>query len=210
MGWSELGGAPAATAALAVLSGCLLFLLLAARSRISPRGGTPACGGDCADLRSTVSALQEELRELSDAMTHRLDAKIGSLRELLQQATKTIQELRRLSPGAASGRPVTAVVQDYTNVRRDQGGTPPPGDTPAGRRAPRRAAAPPQSIAAKHAQVCELAAQGMDTTRVASLTGMQSGEIELILSLNRTTGPLDRGGRRRPARAVEPHEEAEA
>ena len=217
MEWNvELGGAEAAALALAVISGTLLIALIILWSRQSRRGAPPAQTTDSAELHAAMVRLQDELPQLFRNMTGRLDAKMRALRELIQEAGATIDELRR-SNAVNSAAPHTATAE-----RRAA----PPAE-PADRESEQnndhapvvhvetqsKPAVPPKADltelrSQRYAHVYSLADAGLDPTEISAETGMHRGEVELVLSLRRKRVRLDRADRPEPTRIPSSPEEA--
>ena len=161
MAWIEqgAGGVP----------GSLVYLLLAAalilgigipllRRRRAPAGAAPADG----HARAELERLLAEIQDLSREHIARLDTKIRLLNQLLLDCDRKQKEIEALL-----GRPSSA---------------PPPGGATAGKPA---SSPPPRAANPLHDQVYALHDAGKNLLEICGATGLEKGEVELILGLRR-------------------------
>ena len=211
MEWSELGGVHPA-AALAVLASALLLLLLGVWPRRSRRTAAPTARQEPEEVHRNLVCVQSELRELVRDMNGQLDAKMQALRNLLHEARCTIEELRQLT-----GRPATssslAAVPSYTPAPSNAGPAAslvrldaarhnlsrPHAHKPADR-------SRPDLRHQRYSRIYTLADEGLGASQIATESGLQRGEVELILSLRRKQHHVDPGSRPEPV--DDPSEEA--
>jgi hypothetical protein len=177
MEWWEQGGGQAAGIALAAL-GLLISGTMALWSRWTRRArayDSAAC--ESAQLRETMLQLRGELEQLVGSMTGRLDARMHALRELLGEARTTTDNLRKLThpPAPANSVRVDSPIAARTHESPD----------------------PADDRSKRYSRVYALADRGLDPAQIALETGLQRGEVGLILSLRRQPRP-DRGHRTEP------------
>ena len=214
MEWSELGGAHAAALALGVLSSVLFLWLIGSRARRARTPEPQPVQPDAAEMYATLVQLQDELRQCVGEMSGRLDAKMNALRRLLHEARRTIDELRQLTDNPTRPLSVVPAVRALDTERA--------AGAPGGRsrfESPARSAARatgkpsadhagPDPRNTRQLRIYSLADEGLDPAGIASETGIQRGEVELILSLRRKQHHRERGSRSEPARVVDSSEEA--
>jgi len=154
------GGSSAATWILLVAA-ALFLALWTFRFRRRPVGlaSKPGSFSDAAELaRDELERLLAEIQEVSREHVARLDTKIRLLNQLLAECDHKKKELEALigrSPAAA-----------------------PPSDPPPGAKTPK----PPNPL---HDQVYSLQDAGKDVGEICATTGLEKGEVELILGLRR-------------------------
>ena len=216
MEWPEPGGVHATALALGVLSAALFLLLVGFWSR-RPRGTEAhAAKAESGELHDTLLRLQDELRQFVQDMSGRLDAKMQALRRLLNQAQSTIDELRKLRGNSTRlSAPAPPVSPLDSEVEAEEPAAPTRAE-PAGRSHARGPGARPADPAGldlrnqRYLRVCSLADEGLDPAAIAGESGIQRGEVDLILSLRRKQHRPDRGSRTEPTRIVNSSEEAVA
>jgi hypothetical protein len=214
MEWSELGGAHAAALALGVLSSVLFLWLIGSRSGRARTPEPQPVQTDTAELHAALVQIQDEFRQCVGELSGRLDAKMNALRRLLHDARSAIDELRQLTDRPA--RPLS-VVPAVRALDGERVAGPPAGwsrfESPAhnatkatGKPGVDHAGPDPRNT--RHLRIYSLADEGLDPAGIASETGIQRGEVELILSLRRKQQRVARGSRTEPARVVDSSEEA--
>ena len=224
MEWElELQGAHLVAIALATVAGAVLLLYFFG-GKHQPRGAAPAATpADAAELHAAMVRLQAELPELLRDVNGRLDAKMRALRVLVSEASGAIDELRRLRTSTVPAS-ATAAPTDCRDTSLESVAV--PDSTLAdGHSAPASVAArakivehhaPADSGCAdsadprtqRYAHVYSLADDGLEPGQISAETGMQRGEVELVLKLRRKKIRLDRGGRLEPAHVSSAIEEA--
>jgi len=220
MEWNwELGGAQAAAIALAVISGAIFLLLLTQWIQQSRRGGSNASTAETAELHASLLRLQGELPELLRNMSTRLDAKMRAVRELIHDASTTIEELRRLKSTASTGtktqphqndRMFESSAADSNGAANEEALTPSPAPATERKSAESPAVDPVELRSQRYSHVYSLADAGLDAPEISAETGMLRGEVELVLSLRRKRVRVDRASRPEPARVQSALEEATA
>jgi hypothetical protein len=144
--------------------------LLRFRPRPGAGGGRPGSFADGGELaRAELERLVVEIQDLSREHIARLDAKIRLLSQLLAECDRKQKEIEALLSRPAAPGPAAAPK--------------PEGTAPASR--------PPNPL---HEQVYSLQDAGKDLLEICSATGLEKGEVELILGLRR----VPPAGRRPP------------
>lgn len=132
------------------------------------------------DLGESMQQLMLDLEEMSRQVGGQIDTRLRALNLLIQEADDKIAELRRLGltgPKVPSGDHATraaapaALAADESNSAGQAGGAPAATDPP------------PDD---KYAQVYALAASGRSVVEIAQKMEMMTGEVELILALQRS------------------------
>jgi hypothetical protein len=167
---AERGGS-AATWVL-VVAAALFLALWALRLRRRPSGLAPVPGrfSDAAELaRDELERLLGEIQEVSREHIARLDTKIRLLNQLLLDCEQKKKEIEELLGRASPPPPVPG---------------PAPG-SPPGEPAPR----PAKAANPLHEQVYRLQDSGKDLGEICAATGLEKGEVELILGLRRMPPP---------------------
>lgn len=210
MEWAaELGGAQAAAIALAVLFGALL-VITCSWGWLPRRNPTRAGHGDPGEIQGAVTRLYAELPQFLQEFNGRLDAKMHALRRLLDEATITIDELRRLqttlAPNLSSTeRPAVHAAAESPKV------TPPvPRPLVEGQGVEGPAPDTTELRSQRYAHVYSLEDSGLDPAEISGETGMHRGEVELVLNLRHKRVRADRGVRSEPTPVVRSSEEAPA
>lgn len=123
-------------------------------------------------VRDDMEQLLGELQELSRRINAQIDTKYAKLEAAIADADRRIEAMERLTR-MASGRPgVDVTIADESPAHGEVEAEPPtPADAAAGR----------------YAAVYELADAGKNPVEIARTLGRTPGEVELILSLRRTT-----------------------
>jgi hypothetical protein len=145
--------------------------------------------------RGTVAQLKQELDELASQTHLRLDSKVQSLRELLDDAERVLNLLRAgvtfaaldesvvegALPAVESRADLRCVASGPvgTEIRPDSAGNCHTGEMPA-------AAAVAK---ARRQPILTLAERGLTATEIAAQTNVHLGEVELMLKLNRQRLP---------------------
>jgi hypothetical protein len=210
----ELGEAQVAAIALAVLSAALiLFAIL--RLRQVRQSSTHSAAAAANPFATKLIELQDDLRQLMQDMTGRLDSRMQALQRLLREADSAIGELERLT-AAVPGRDSVSPDSPVTTLDVSAADTTARAARPAAARTPTRPAKPdqiaqldqPDPLADRFAHVYSLAESGLDAAAIATQTAMHRGEVELILGLRRKEMRVDRGRRPEPLHARQPIQEA--
>jgi hypothetical protein len=209
MEWMELGEAQLLATALAGLSG-LLLLALVYRTRRPPHTLLRSPSTEAAELQAALDRLRQELPQVVQEAQSRLDIKIHTLRELLEEADQVLRELRALRSETA---PRVRVPEPGLAVQHRKTAPEPNRPAVAGGIDRRAAEAGPGSDASelraqRYAHVYALADAGFDPPQISSETGMHRGEVELVLSLRRKRMRGSSNRQSEPVRAVHCAEEA--
>ena len=178
MTWTEPAGSGLSLLAWLGAAALALWIVGAAWRRLPARAVPPT--STRAPLPLGTAHFQEELESLAEDLTERIDAKMQALAELVQLATRRIEELRSLTPGSAER--AAASPAHFGKSLGPKKAAPLTAAKP-GLTAPRTA---DRTVPERHSQVYALADSGFDSLRIAAQTGMPRGEIELLLSLRRT------------------------
>ena len=170
VGGLDLGGLVLAVLALGVLT----IVMLSTRRRLQ-KTRTPIPP----PIRERIESMQREraitrdvdhvmleLDELSRQVHGRLDTKMAKLEAVIRDADQRIAQLERLEREGLTGR------RFEVTLDAERPADPPVGATPA--------------EDGRHAEVFELAEQGLTPVDIAQRVGKTAGEIELILALQRT------------------------
>jgi hypothetical protein len=220
MEWDlELGGAQAGAVALATLFAALL-LVICVWNWLTRRDDRVPVEADASDMHAAMARLHGELPQLVRTATSRIDAKMQALSALIQEATVTMDELRRLKDGGVSTATAAAkVAEAVAPLHLDATGDPlhlAAAETAEPvRTSERQAVESPPSEAAelrlqRYAHVYALADSGLNPSEISGETGMHRGEVELVLNLRRKRFRVDRGGRPEPSPTIRSPEEAPA
>ncbi len=179
VGGLDLGGV-----ALAVLALCgLTIVMLSTRRRLN-KSRTPVPP----PMRERIESMQRErvatrdieqimleLDELSRQVHGRLDTKLARLEVVIHDADQRIARLEQLERAEATGTRFEVTL-----------GAEQPVDSPGG-------VSPTEDN--RHAAVFELAEQGLTSVGIAQRVGKTTGEVELILALQRTKDSIESASR---------------
>ena len=192
MSFWELEGPPFVAAAIAAVSGTVLFLLLLIRSKNGKKSKPDALNGEVAELSSTFERLESDLRGLSQHLTCQLDSKMHALRGLMSQADDMIDQLRRLTDNQElTGRTPRELTRTSEGNRHARMTTTKSADqaTHTAKGQVETSAASPddgrreRSLEKRYAHVYWLADAGLDAAQITTKTGMHRGEVDLVLAL---------------------------
>jgi len=146
--------------AMLVLATLLVVVLIRyrrERQRMTTTGGRPAHVSEAAwKMQEEAAELMNRLEGLSHQFDTRMEGRLDELKGMLSEADRKIEQLRRLTEAASA--------------KVD------PQQAPA-------QASPAQQV---HGEIRRLNSQGMDAVRIARRLGMDVGEVELVLNLQRT------------------------
>ncbi len=212
----EWGEAELAAIVLAVVSFALLCTLIF-RSTRAPRQAKPdLISGNAGELHEAMLQLQKELPHLLRDMNSKLDVKIRTLRELLHDAGKSIDQLRQLqhqvvarSTKGSGEQPVDSSARAHQVESVRSIGESAERFAAIATDAPKSLAADPSELREqRYSHVYALADSGSNAAEIAAETGMHCGEVELVLNMRRKRIRLDRASRQEPTRAVKSTEGA--
>jgi hypothetical protein len=154
----------------------VIFIPRALRRKKTAAGSRPerAPGPAPARAREQVEDMIVKLDDIGRELYAKLDNKIRILNHLIEDADDRIRKLQGLGPAAAP-----------PPEQKKQAGPEP--DKPA-----REKPAAPGPEKGKYTTVYELADAGQNVISIARQTGLQPGEIELLLELRKTRNNKDR------------------
>lgn len=145
-----------------------LVVLLPRMMRRKPSGGqTTGTAASSARGREQMEGLIVKMHDIAREMHAKLDTKMRVLNRLIEEAN---EKIRALEARGITTSPKTA--------------EPESDKAPGGSRDV--AQSPPRPDAGKYTGVYELADAGHDAVSISRKTGLQPGEIELLLELRRT------------------------
>ena len=160
----------------------LVVVLPRMARRKSARGGeaSPGCAvSSTLRAREQMEDLIVKLHDFGREIQARLDNKISVLNRLIEEADEKIRELEARGVSAA---PKAEAPNGSTKAKSDK----PVSETGDVAETPSR----PET--GKYKSVYDLADEGHDAVSIARQTGLQPGEIELLLELRKTRGTGDK------------------
>jgi hypothetical protein len=163
---------------LALIVGLLIIVLLiprALKKKPADSGATSSRPADAASIRTReqIDDMIVKLDDIGREVYAKLDTKIRILNRLIEEADEKIRKLEALGAPAAPA-PETKAKPAETKPDKPATGT---ASAPANPSAPEKG---------KYATVYALADAGQNVISIARQTGLQPGEIELLLELRRT------------------------
>jgi len=123
-----------------------------------------------ARVRQDAAALVRQLEEAAERIDRRIDARLGELSKLLAQAEAAAADL--------DGR-----------LRHIHRPAPDTEGAPGGTYQHEEAGLPTGQAALRHAHVMSLKEQGLDALEISRRTGMNLGEVQLVLNLHAGGSP---------------------
>jgi hypothetical protein len=162
-------------ATLLILAGLFVIVILLPRAlKRKPTGSGSSAVRPAAPLqaREQMDSLVVKLDDLGRELYAKLDTKIRILDRLLQEAEEKIKKLQAMN-AAAGVAPEPKARQAESKQEKPAGAT------------KSAASNPPGQENSKYAGVYVLADAGHDVISIARQTGLQPGEIELLLELRK-------------------------
>jgi len=161
MGMGDNQGIYLIVLGIVVLSAALVLPRIL-RRRAPPDFRMGSFGETGIDMKSELERLVAEIRDAAREELARLDTKMRLLNQLLEECDRKMKEFEALLGRAAAGTPVPAA------PRGEAGGPPPP-----------HAANP------LHGRIYALQDAGKDIQEICAATGLEKGEVELVLGLRK-------------------------
>ncbi len=156
--------------------GILLLTIVLFRSVRRARAGTSGAWKTdarekSAQVRDEMDRLLVQLQEVSRENLSRIDHKIRSLNLLLQESRDVLAEMRKIREDVRTMTLAAPAKSTPLAVPPAPPPAPAPSDPPA----------PP--VPPAHERIYRLSDQGMDAAGICRETGLEKGEVELILGL---------------------------